>query len=223
MIGVFIILAWSVPELYGTLKFKKQSLAVTVLILYLVLMSQAWNQTRYWSNSFTLFEHTIEVTENNSVAQNNLGSLYAMNGMLKKAANHFSIAFNIDPEDESAGNNLARALILLGRVDEGISTYKRILGVHPDNISANKNIALAFISKKEYKKAIFYIKKWKTLQPENPVPYYYIAKIYDAMNEKHKAITWVEKAMEKGFDRKLIKKDENLKKYLEISNGYSQK
>jgi tetratricopeptide (TPR) repeat protein len=223
MIGIFIILAWSVPELFGTLKYKKQFLAVAVLTVCLVLMCQSWTQTRYWSNSFALFEHTINVTENNSVAQNNLGSLYAMNGMLKKAAKHFSIALNIDPEDASAGNNLARALILLGRVDAGISTYKRILDVHPDNISANKNIAFAFISKKEYKKAVFYINKWKTLQPENPVPYYYIAKIYDAMNEKHKAVTWVEKAMRKGFDRKLIKKDENLKKYLEIINGHSQK
>ncbi|MBW2182044.1 MAG: glycosyltransferase family 39 protein [Deltaproteobacteria bacterium] len=219
LIGIFIILCWMMPEIFGKWKFKKYSLTIMAFIVISFLMFKTWSQVQYWSNSITLFEYTVKTTQNNSVAQNNLGSLYAMRGNIARAAKHFLETLRIDPKNKSAGNNLGRAYFITGRIDNAILQYKKVLDIYPDDVNAIKNLALLYSKKEQHEMSILVLKRWAQLQMDNPEPCYYIAQMYAVINREDEANVWLKKAIEKGYNNwELIKKDKRFKNI--IDNEY---
>lgn len=214
-IGLFIMASWGISTLLLRYRFRETIIAFFAGAYLMTLGSIAWAQTNYWSESIRLFRHTISVTKNNSIAHNNLGSLYAMNNKMDKAIYHFSEALKMDPKSELAGNNLARALIITGRVKKGILQYEKVLKYHPENVTAVKNLAFAYNSNNENKTALLYFKKWSKLRPHNPKPYYYIAAAYAGMNKTNESIIWLKKAIDNGYNVELIKTDNSLKRIRE--------
>ena len=66
LIGIFVMIAWGIPELLDKWQFKKIVLATLTGLVIPILIGCSWIQVGYWKNSITLFEHTTEVTANNS-------------------------------------------------------------------------------------------------------------------------------------------------------------
>jgi len=48
-----------------------------------------WFQVRYWKDSITLFEHALEVTENNYVVHNNIGFALKEEGRVTEAVENY--------------------------------------------------------------------------------------------------------------------------------------
>jgi uncharacterized membrane protein YfhO len=63
LIGIFIIVAWGVPELISKWRYKKKILSIAAGIIIPVLLITTWEQVSYWKNSITIFQHTIRVTD----------------------------------------------------------------------------------------------------------------------------------------------------------------
>ena len=63
LIGIFIIIAWGIPELVeaasGKLKAAMAPAAVAVIGACMVL---TWNQIGYWRDGMTLFKHAVAAT-----------------------------------------------------------------------------------------------------------------------------------------------------------------
>jgi tetratricopeptide (TPR) repeat protein len=143
LIGLFIIIAWGVPDLLHGWRHRKVFLGVAASILVLVLMYCAWGQVQHWRNNITLFEHALNVTDNNYVAHNNLGERLAQQGEIDKAINHFSAALRIRPDLPWIRNNLGNALVSQRRLDEAITHYSEALRIQPDYVDAHNNLAVA--------------------------------------------------------------------------------
>ena len=75
-IGLFIMIAWGLPELLSKWPQRKIALGLSMVIVLTALGICAHRQVSYWNNSITLFSHAIEVTQNNYIAYNNLGVAY---------------------------------------------------------------------------------------------------------------------------------------------------
>ena len=56
-----------------------------------------WLQVRHRQDSFTLFQHALEVTEDNAIAHLNLGSAFLATGDADAAERHFTQAAALDP------------------------------------------------------------------------------------------------------------------------------
>jgi hypothetical protein len=84
-IGLYIMIAWGIPELLGNWRYKKVVLASATTVILLALMISARTQTAYWTNSIRLFSHVIEVTGNNFKAHRNLGLSLAYHGRMDEA------------------------------------------------------------------------------------------------------------------------------------------
>jgi len=67
-IGLFIAIVWGVAELLP----QRAAIAAGATAV-LILTGIAWNQTRYWQDSETLFAHTIAVTPPNPLAEYSIG------------------------------------------------------------------------------------------------------------------------------------------------------
>jgi tetratricopeptide (TPR) repeat protein len=125
MVGLAIILAWSMPKIRAT--------AVASVAACLALATVTWAQVEHWRDSETLFRHALEVTDNNPVAEHNLGvALTEAPGKLPEAVLHLEKAVHLAPDSAKAHTDLGSALARLpGRSAEAVAEYKEALRLAP--------------------------------------------------------------------------------------------
>src|ERR1700731_1190685 len=88
-IGLYVLAAWAVPDLSASWRRQRQIAAVGAAILLGALTWRAWNQASFWRNSETLWAHTLAVTSDNDVAENNLGIIFLGRGQVDEAISRF--------------------------------------------------------------------------------------------------------------------------------------
>jgi Flp pilus assembly protein TadD len=137
LLGLFVIVAWGVPELARSLRSttpasrgraaaRRRSAAtdhgpvllVLAAIVLLALSIRTWTQVGYWRTSVELFSRAIQVTTDNAYAQYNLSTAYQEQGDDARAILHLREALRIQPQMREAHYNLARLLMKSGRLDE---------------------------------------------------------------------------------------------------------
>jgi tetratricopeptide (TPR) repeat protein len=143
LIGLFIMVAWGVPELVPRWAHRSIVLPAAAFLAILACTLTAWSQVQYWENSTTLWEHALEVTTGNYLAHNNLGNDLARQGRIDEAMAHFTEALRIKPDYGFAHSNLGNALKNRGRVDEAIAQYSEALRLEPGNADAHNNLGIA--------------------------------------------------------------------------------
>jgi Tfp pilus assembly protein PilF len=137
LIGLFIIIAWGVPELI-------RSRAVQGVLAGLALLAcatAARGQVRYWENNLTLWTHTVAVTSDNMRARNNLGVALADHGRYVEAITNYREALRIQPVFPDAMNNLGNALAATGKPAEAEESYRAALRINPGYIDARTGLA----------------------------------------------------------------------------------
>ena len=72
LIGLFIMVSWGIADLLSKWPYKKTILAISTAAILVSLVVSSRAQLRYWQNSITLFEHAIDVTDNNWLGHHNL-------------------------------------------------------------------------------------------------------------------------------------------------------
>lgn len=141
MVGLSILLAWGVQELKKVTQTAKASLAIACCVVCMVLTAQ---QTSYWQNDGTLFQHAIDVTENNFTAQNGLALFLAQNGRGAEAIPHFEEYLRLVPSDAKSHNNLG---ILYGsmpdRQQDAIAQFEAAVRQEPNFKEAQYNLGMA--------------------------------------------------------------------------------
>ena len=114
LIGIFVIIAWGVPELLKEWHYRKNVLKASAGILILTLMPITWIQVSHWKSSITVFKHAIKVTDKkypNFVAvHNNLGAALVAEGKNEEAISHYKMAIKINPDFALAQKNLETVL-----------------------------------------------------------------------------------------------------------------
>src|SRR6266851_1738482 len=94
---------------------------VSLVLPYVYLTHE---QIGYWRDSYTLFGHALQVTQNNGIAENNFGSALMEMGQPQKAAPHFEAAVRLIPELASAHYNLGVVLQTQNRAEEAARQYQ---------------------------------------------------------------------------------------------------
>ncbi len=108
-----------------------------------VLMALTNSQVRHWKNGYTLFEHALAVTTNNSVAHNGLGVALDQEGMLDEAIAQYSMAVRIAPNYADAHNNHRVALAKNGKLEEAIAHFTKALQIQPNDPVTYANLEQA--------------------------------------------------------------------------------
>jgi tetratricopeptide (TPR) repeat protein len=143
LIGVFIMIAWGIPDLTKNWPFKKTVIIVSATVTFFVLMGTSWLQVQVWENSMTLFQRAIAVTKQNAVAHYNLGWVYTRQGNYKEAVFHYEEALKISPNYSNAHNNLGHLLLWNGKIEDAIKEFQLALKAEPDHGMAKENLKTA--------------------------------------------------------------------------------
>ncbi|HVO83821.1 MAG TPA: tetratricopeptide repeat protein [Syntrophobacteria bacterium] len=154
LIGLFIMIAWGVPELLGGWAHARTVLAVSAATALAALTACTWIQLGYWKDSLSLFSHTLQVTTKNYVAHNNLGNALADRGKVEEAISHYAEALRIKPDHAEAYNNWGTVLEEQGRFEEAVDRFRMALKVKPDYAAAHSNLGLALERQGRHEEAI---------------------------------------------------------------------
>ncbi len=152
--GLFIIIAWGLPELLGKWPYRKIMLWVSSLMVLSALAVCTHIQLRYWKDSMTLCQHALEVTENNYKAHLCITGMLLEQGRIEEAIRHNTEAVRIKPGYIETHNDLGVTLYKVGRIDEAIDCYKRALEINPADAEVNANLGIALATEGNFAEAV---------------------------------------------------------------------
>ncbi|MDR3751668.1 MAG: tetratricopeptide repeat protein [Terracidiphilus sp.] len=154
MVGLLIMVVWGVAEILERLHSKMLAvpLAATACVACAVL---SWIQIGYWRNSETLFRHALEVTDENWVANHNLGNyLMSSPGRLSEAIPYLETAVRINPDATDAQNDLGIALAQSGRLPDAIAQFQLLVHMAPYAPNPHNDLGGALAQAGDYADAI---------------------------------------------------------------------
>ncbi len=164
-IGLSLMVVWLAAELIARLPHPQTILAAGTALILVAFIASARAQTAYWRDSESLWTHTLAVTQNNSIAHNNLGLFLGTRGDLDGAAGHFQKAVDINTNYTEAYGNLGNVFYLKGQSDTAIAYYQKALSISPTNANLENNLGLAYAQKGQMDDAIAHFQKSVALDP----------------------------------------------------------
>ena len=157
MIGLLVAAVWLAGEWASRLHVQ-QGIAVALFVLLISpYVYQTRKQIAYWRDSFTLFSHTLEVTSNNGIAENNFGVALLERGQPELAEAHFESAVRLVPDLASAHYNLAVLLQRQNQAARAAQEYGLAITDSPKSVEAGQahnNLGFLYLGSKNYTAAL---------------------------------------------------------------------
>ena len=141
LIGPVISLVWLVSEKWPSGIFSRGLLATLTTMILAAGILQTRHQLQFWNNTVSLFDHTVEVTGENSRSEFNLGFGLEIEGDISRAMVHYRNAMKSEPPIVDAFLGMGRLLSVHGKLKEAQEAYNALLAVEPDNFSAHLCLA----------------------------------------------------------------------------------
>ncbi len=131
-IGLFLMVCWGVADWAKYRHLPRLALPVTSLAVLAVMSVITHRQIGYWSDSVTLWTHTLAVTPRNWAAELGIGIAYQRAGQLEEALPHFYRAAQDRPDDADVNLGIAIVEHQRGNLRQAIPYYEKVLAVSKD-------------------------------------------------------------------------------------------
>jgi hypothetical protein len=131
LIGIFIVLTWGAGIWAARWRLPTGVVTVATMLVLGACVIRTASQISCWQNSGTLFRHAIALTQNNSVAHDNLGMYLFVGGNQGEAIVEFHRALQINPNDPDALNCLGAVMAKQQRYAEANQYLQRLVQIHP--------------------------------------------------------------------------------------------
>lgn len=157
MIGIFVAAVWGVSDVarHARLPLRVRALGATAVLLVLAFV--AYRNVFYWRSDYDLWDHAVQVTDGNLLAEDNLGIQLLHMGRFDEAMLHFQNADRINPMDPLSHLNIGADYQDHGRLPEAIAQYNEVLQLTSDPkllVPAYKNLGAAYRKMGDFPKAI---------------------------------------------------------------------
>jgi Flp pilus assembly protein TadD len=198
-LGIFVIVCWGVPDLLESLRAKElivetrpasslppaktnpvlsKSLSITLAAASLIILSSLafalHRQVNYWTDNLTLWQHTLDVTQNNFIAEDNVATALLSKGRTDEAIQYFRRAQAIRPADPISKLNIASYEQQHDDNRSAIQGYNDVMQLtgSPELLAlAHTNRGFAYLALNEQDNAKQDFEAALAQQPENPSAY----------------------------------------------------
>ena len=151
LIGLFIIIAWGIPDLIKGWKNKTCVLASLAGATIILLIICTRTHVCYWRSTETLFTHANRVTRDNYVACTVLSTISRDTresyGLLKKA-------LALRPDYYYAHCHLGIIYTVWNELDKAVYHHKEALRLQPNYFFAHHSLAEVYCMQNKYSKAL---------------------------------------------------------------------
>ena len=165
MVGLSIMLVWTAASLLEDRPALRRAAAVGTVSVLALLAGVAYRQVTYWKNSRTLFEHTLAVTRNNYIIQNNLGVIVAGEGNSAEAVALYRASLATQPDYAEPYANLGHELLKSGQFDQAQSSLRKALDLNPNLVNAQADLGLVLAARGDFEEARRHLERSLALAP----------------------------------------------------------
>jgi len=131
LIGIFVMIAFGAAD-WAEGKRLGLKLALPAAVVLIALAAVTNRQIGYWQSSYDLWSHTLAVTQNNFIAEDNLGGALILEGKEEEAHPHFEAAARINPKDPMSRSNLGTYFQTHGKPSEAVAEYDSAVSLTSD-------------------------------------------------------------------------------------------
>jgi Flp pilus assembly protein TadD len=157
LLGIFVLVVWWIAEHSAKWANRVEVLGATAAVALILSGALTWRQTTYWKDSLTLFNHALEITPNNFIAENNLGEAYLQSGRPDLAYDHFLRATQEKPRYGLAHYNLGIILAQQNRRAEAKQEFEAGIEFGQDNAeiaSSYHNLGIVLLGERHFTDSI---------------------------------------------------------------------
>jgi tetratricopeptide (TPR) repeat protein len=142
LVGLFLAGTWLIPALVPEGALRTRLLPAATVAGLVLLAATTFSQITYWHDSVTLLRHSMECTQDNSVAHEFLGSAYISEGAYQEGIDELQKAIQMVPAYAPLHFDRAAALQQLGRLEEAAAEYREALALEPQSAETRTSLGL---------------------------------------------------------------------------------
>jgi protein O-mannosyl-transferase len=204
LIGLFIIVAWGVPDLLEKWNYRKEILIASSALIISCLSIITWTQVGYWQNSITLFDQTLKVTDHNWLIYNNRGISHNSLGNYRQAMQDFAKAIEIKPNYIESYYNRGLAYNGLGNYRQALEDFNKTIEKIPGNADPYISRGIAYNGLGNYRQALEDFNKSIQMRPGHAGAYSNRANAYISLGNYTQALEDYNEAIRLKADSEII-------------------
>lgn len=196
LIGLFILVCWGAAD-FASRYPKGGVIACVVGMTAVAAFTVATHiELGYWKDTITIFERANSVTQNNYVADENLGAEFLKVGRLDEAVPLLKRALRLDPNYAGGEFDLGLALAQQGNPNEAIPHLQKSVKMLPDAGEAYDNLGGVLLEVGRTQEAQGYLQKAVELEPDYPLVYANLASCLEQLGNLPEALANNQKALD---------------------------
>jgi tetratricopeptide (TPR) repeat protein len=166
-IGLFIALVFGLAEIAESRRVAPWLNGAIASLVLLILATLTNAQIHRWTDSFTLFEHTLAVTPPNPLIEYDLGLAFAESNRYDEAAPHFEKALKIRPNDYKSLLYMGISRFYQGRLPEAIEYAQAAIRSQADSARAHDLLGMALAKQNNNEAALDEMRRAVELAPKD--------------------------------------------------------
>lgn len=143
LIGVFLAVTWAAADLAGHAAWVRAVVGAAAVGLLGTSTALAVRQAATWKDSFTLFNHALEVTDENGLAWRNLGMAWQDARRPDLAIPALRESIRLLPQDARTWLNLAISYMTAGELQKADACFGRAIALSPRDPFVWFNLGIA--------------------------------------------------------------------------------
>jgi Flp pilus assembly protein TadD len=174
LLGVFVIVCWGAADLLKKWHVPTAVSVATAAVVLVALGIGLHRQVSFWKDNLTLWTHTLDVTEGNYTAEDNLATALIVRGKDDEALPHLQHALLLQPDDAVATLDIANYERLHGNYQAALEGFAKIPRLTRDPLlvaRAQLNSGYSHYVLKQYDSARKDFEAVLIEQPESSVAY----------------------------------------------------
>ncbi len=188
-VGLSILLAWGANEMFSPFKWGAPALALVSVAACLACFVMTLTGLSYWRNGVALFEHALDVTSNNWVAQNGLSQALLADGRVSDAIPHLQESIRLQPNAPESHVIFGDALNKSDNLNAAEVQFRIALRLQPDNPDAQEALGMILTEKGQMQEALPHLVDAIHLRPDDPDSHYNLGRLYGLSGQTKQAVT----------------------------------
>lgn len=154
----------------------------------LLLSVVSFRQAGYWSDSESLYEHSVRHYPDGFLAHTKLALIYAEQGRKDAAIDHYRQALKVKPDLLQANFNLALLLAEKGDLDAAVRHHRAVIKIAPRDANARKVLADVLVKAGSLDEAAELLRGVVAERPRDAMARFRLAEVQYRLGEAEEAI-----------------------------------
>ena len=195
IIGLCVMVAWGIPDIVARWRYSKKVLVVLSVLVLLILGVRSWFQIGKWKNSYTIFKHTLSVTENNFLVHTALGGFLMQQDYFELAIEQYKISLKICPYQPEVYYSLGMAYSRKGMTNEAEAQCRMVLEDKPEFVLGYIGLGKMLYEQDRFKEAQREFEKALQVDENCTLAHLGLGKIFYSQGKLDEAIDIFKKAL----------------------------